>query len=89
MVLFLFVKDVLLGLKQFLATECPLKMVKNVSYITSKAPFILKISKFLSGLFGHAAKPLNKKGKVNFKFYDAIVWLTKNRDTDIAQYFEK
>ena len=89
MVLFLFVKDVLSGLKQFLATECPLKMVKNVSYITSKAPFVLKISKFLSGLFGHVAKWLNKKGKVNFKFYDAIVWLTKNRDTDIAQYFEK
>ena len=64
-------------------------MVKNAFYITSKAPFVLKISKFLCGLFGHVAKRLNKKGKVNFKFYDAIVWLTKNRDTDIAQYFEK
>ena len=89
MVLFLFVKDVLSGLKQFLATECPLKMVKNVSYITSKAPFVLKISKFLCGLFGHVAKRLNKKGKVNFKFYDVTAWLANNRNTHIAQYFER
>ena len=36
------------GLRQFLATESPLKMMKNALYFTSKAPFVLKIFKFLS-----------------------------------------
>ena len=65
-------------------------MMKNSFYFTSKALFVLKIFQvFLSRLFGHVAKRPDKKDKVNFKFYDATVWLTKNRDTDIAQYFEK
>ena len=41
-------KDALLGLKQFLATESPLKTMKNVFYFTSKAHFVLKIFKCLS-----------------------------------------
>ena len=41
-------KGTLSGLKQFLATEIPLKMMKNVFYFTLKAFFILKIIKFLS-----------------------------------------
>ena len=77
------------GLRQFLATESPLKMMKNTFSFTSRALLVLKIFKFLSWLFGHVAKPLDKKDKVNFKFYDVISWLTNNRNTHIAQYFEK
>ena len=36
------------GLIQFLATESPLKMMKNTFYFTLKALFILEIFKFLS-----------------------------------------
>ena len=41
-------KDALSGLRQFLATESPLKMMKNAFYFTLKALFGLKIFKFLS-----------------------------------------
>ena len=41
------VKEALSGLRQFLATESPLKMMKN-AYFTSEAFFVLKILKFLS-----------------------------------------
>ena len=36
--------------------ESPLKMMKNVFYFILKALFVLKIFKFLSGLFGHVEK---------------------------------
>ena len=42
------VKKALLGLRQFLANERPLKMMKNAFYFTLKALFFLKIFKFLS-----------------------------------------
>ena len=42
------IKGPLSGLRQFLATESPLKMMKNAFYFTSKALFVLKIFKFLS-----------------------------------------
>ena len=41
-------KGALSGLKQFLATESPLKMMKNAFNFTSKALSVLKIFKFLS-----------------------------------------
>ena len=41
-------KGTLLGLRQFLTTESPLKMMKNAFYLTLKALFIFKIFKFLS-----------------------------------------
>ena len=41
-------KGALLSLRQFLATESPLKMMKNTFYFTLKALFVLKIFKFLS-----------------------------------------
>ena len=41
-------KGALSGLRQFLATERPLKMMKNVLYFISKALFVFKIFKFLS-----------------------------------------
>ena len=42
------VKGALSGLRQFLATESPLNMMKNNFYFTSKGLFFLKIFKFLS-----------------------------------------
>ena len=41
-------KGVLSGLRQFLATESPLKTMKNAFYFTLKALFVLEIFKFLS-----------------------------------------
>ena len=58
-------------------------------YFTSKSLFVLKIIKFLSWFIGHVAKRLDKKDRVNFKFYDLKVWLTNNSNTHIAQYLEK
>ena len=54
----------------FLATDTPLKLMKSAFYFTSKALFVLKIFKFLSWLFDHVGKWLDKKDMVNFKFYD-------------------
>ena len=45
---YLSLKGALSGLRQFLATESPLKTMKNTFYFTSKALFVLKIFKFLS-----------------------------------------
>ena len=42
------IKGALSGLRQSLATESPLKMMKNAFYFTPKALFVLKIFKFLS-----------------------------------------
>ena len=64
-------------------------MMKNASYFTLKALFVLKIFKFLSWLFGHVAKRLDKKDMVEFKFNDITACLTNNFDTHIAQYLEK
>ena len=82
-------KGALSGLRQLLAAESPLKLMKNAFYFTSKALFVLKIFKFLSWLLGHVAKRLDKKGKVNFKFYKVTNWLTSNWNTHIAQYLKK
>ena len=52
LLLFKFTKEILKGalsgLRQFLAAESPLKVMKNAFYFTSKALFVLKMSKFLS-----------------------------------------
>ena len=74
-------KGALSGLRQFLAAESPLKMMKNVCYFTTKALFVLKIFKFLSWLFAHVAKRFDKKDKVNLNFYDVTAWLTNNCNT--------
>ena len=39
--------------------ESPLKMMKNAFYFILKSPFVLKIHKFLSRLFGHVGKKLD------------------------------
>ena len=51
MLLFL-IKGTLSGLRQILAAENPLKMIKNAFYSTLKALFILNIFQFLSWPFG-------------------------------------
>ena len=66
-----------------------LNIMKNAFYFTSKAIFVLKIFKFLSPLFDQIAKQLDKKDKIDFKFYDATAWLTNNCYRHIAQYLEK
>ena len=53
------IKGVLSGLRQFMAIESPLKMMKKAFYFISKALFVLKIFKFLSLLFGHVGKRLD------------------------------
>ena len=80
----LYFKGALSGLRQFLATESPLKMIKNSFYFTSEAIFLLKILEFLSWRFGHIAKRLDKEDEVNFKFCDVTAWLTNNRNTHVA-----
>ena len=42
-----YLKGALSGLIQFLATESPLKLMKNVFYLTLRIIFILKIFKVL------------------------------------------
>ena len=61
-------KGALSSLKQYLAIESPLKMMKNAFHFTSKAFFVLKIFNFLSWLFGHVTKHLDWKGKIDIKF---------------------
>ena len=70
------IKGALSGLRQFLAIESPLQMMKNAFHFTSKALFVLKIFMLLSWLFGQVAKRLDKKDQANFKFYDVTAWLT-------------
>ena len=50
--------------------------MKNVSDFAIKTLFILKIFKFLYGLFGHVEKELDQQVKINFKIYDLATWLT-------------
>ena len=67
----------------------PFKNGENAFYFTSKALFVLNIFKFLSWLFDHVEKRLDKNDKFNFKFYDVTGWFKNNRNAHIAQYFEK
>ena len=84
-----YIKVALSGQREFLAIESPLKMVKNAFYFLLKALFVLKIFEFLSWLFSHAEKRLDKKDKVNFKIYDFTTWLKNNHNIHIDQYYKK
>ena len=64
----LMVKGTLSGLRQFLVTESPLKMMKNAFYFILKAIFVLKIFKCLSWLSAHAEKRLDWKIRLISKF---------------------
>ena len=52
-------KGSLSGFRQFLATESPLKVMKNAFYFTVRALFILKIFKFLN--HDHVEMQLHQK----------------------------
>ena len=80
------VKGPLSGLRKFLTTESPSKMMKNAFNFMLKALFVLDICTFLSGLFGYVEKRLDEKVKVNSKIYDITYWTTNNYNTNIAQY---
>ena len=54
-------KDAVSGLKQLLATESPLKVIKNYFYFTLKALFVLKIFNFFSWLFSYVVKQSFKR----------------------------
>ena len=71
-----------------MATESPLKRMKNVFYFMMKAFFVLEIFTFLSWLLGHE-KRLDKKVKVNSNIYDVTVWITNDYKTHIAHYLKK
>ena len=61
-------EDALSDLRTLLATESPLKMMKNAFYFTLKALFVLKIFKFLSVLFDYVKKRLDRKIRLIAKF---------------------
>ena len=84
-------KGTLLGLRQYLANENSLKMMKNAFYFTLKALFVLNIFKFLSFKNGL----IRKMDKFNFKICDVTTWETNNcnsyidlklTDTSLKQY---
>ena len=50
------IKGALSGLRQFLATESPLKLMKNPFHFTFKYHFALKIFKLLPWFFDHVKK---------------------------------
>ena len=81
----MFFKGAPSGLRQFLATESLLKIMKNAFYFTLKAFFVPKIFKFLSWFFGHVVKLLDYKDKANFKIHDVTTWLTNNCKAHIAE----
>ena len=69
--------------------ESPIKMRKTDFHFTFKAVFILKIFKFCPDFFGHVGKRLDKKAKVDLKFYDVPTWETHNYNTHITQHLKK
>ena len=77
-------KGALSGLRQLLAAESPLKRMKNAFYFTSKAVFVLKMFNFLSWVYVHVAKRLDKKDEINLKIHDVTAWLTNNGNAHIA-----
>ena len=53
--------QVLSGPRHFLTNERPLKKMKNVFCFMLKASFVVKVFKFLSWIFGHLGKLLDRK----------------------------
>ena len=70
------IKSTLSGLRQLLATESPLKLMKMLC--TLKALFITEINIFLFSVFSLVRKWLDKKAKMNFKIYDITKWITNS-----------
>ena len=74
-------KGALLGLWQFLATESPLKMMKN-DFFSLKVLLFFEIFTFLFLLFGHAGKRVDKK--VTFPN-----WIRNNDNRHIVKHLKK
>ena len=51
--------------------------------------YFLKMSTFLSRLFCHVGKRLDKKAKVNYKSYEIKDWTENNYNKHIAKQFQK
>ena len=81
------VKGAVSGLRQFLATECPRKLMKTAFYFILKALFVLNIFKSLPWLFGQVEISVWLERKLIF--YDVINLLTNNCNIYIAQYITK
>ena len=79
----------MLGLRQYLTTKSPLKMIKNAFYLIFKLFTFLRYLIFFPGFFGHVAKRNDKKATVNFKIYDVMNWETNIYNAHIAQYRKK
>ena len=62
------IKYALSGLKQFLASESPLKMLKNAFYFTLKPPFVPKYLNFCLDFSSMPKKSLIRKIKLIRKF---------------------
>ena len=78
-------KDPLKGLRQFLATESSLRMMKNAFYFMLKALFVLAMFTLSSWFFGYAEKRLDQIAMVNFKIHDVTDWTRNNYNTHITQ----
>ena len=80
------------GLRKFLTTESPLKIMKIAFYFMLKALFVLKIFTFLPTFWSCREwldKKAIKKAKDNFKIYYITDWTANNYNIYIAQYLEK
>ena len=77
------IKGALQGLRQFLANESPLKMMKNAFYFTSK-PFFPRYLNFCLDVLVMQQNGLIRKIRL-IKFYDVTAWLTNNCTTRIAR----
>ena len=60
------------------------RMMKNVSYFTLKALFVLEIFKFASWLFGYVEKQLDVKDEVYFEIHDVTERTTNSYNTCIS-----
>ena len=67
-------KGALLGLTQFLATESPLKMMKNAFYFILKAFFVLRYSKFCLNFLVMQKNGLIKTIRLILKFMTSQPW---------------
>ena len=63
--------------------------MKNAFYFTLKSLFVYEIFPFLSWVFGHIGKRLDKKAKVNLKIYGVTNWNTNNYKIHIVRYLKK
>ena len=84
-ILYVFKGPLKKGLRQFLATESSLRMMKNACYFMLKALFVLAMFTLSSWLFGYAEKRLDQIAMVNFKIHDVTDWTRNNYNTHVTQ----